>query len=103
MAVQGLQPSVSPEAFDVRIEIASCAGSSSRVRLKRSAPRRAGTPRSTRFVCAVRASDPLKSRTENPGALLRTARNFPGAPGTGSSAFTWEEALPANVRERRLD
>ncbi len=102
MAIHGLHPSVSFEAFVVRTETDSFVGSRSRTRLNQRAPRRAGAPRSTRFVSAVRGEEALKSRRERPGALLRIARKRPGEPGTGSSAFTCDEALPAKVSESRF-
>ena len=58
---------------------------------------RAGAPRSTRFVCAVRCEDALKSRIEKPGALFLIAKKRPGEPGKGSRALTWEDTLPYKI------
>src|SRR5277367_7093705 len=71
IATHGLQPSVSLEAFVVRMETDNWEGPRSRSRLKRRAPRRAWTPRSMRFVRALLGCEALKSRTAKPGALLR--------------------------------
>src|ERR1039458_10136357 len=95
IAIHGLQPSVSFAALVVRIETDSCEGTTSLSRLNLTAPMRAGEPRSTRLVSALLGVGASKSRTAKPGALLRMAKNLPGDPGTGSSAFTWEEELPA--------